>query len=191
EGRQRRALVEDGDAFGMRPEQRLEAVRQFEHDARAARFDERQIAQHLDRVAVALLGVQQDGPAGDVLALPLRLREAAWGEFGGAAPAPFVALEAGVEVAERQRQQRLVPVRLRQGRIERDGLIEARHRLAGAAEIAQRAAAVNQREGERLCRYRRVVIAQRLFVAVELDQRIAAIVVRLDVIRLERQRALE
>src|SRR6185437_10738507 len=72
-----------------------------------------------------------------------------------------------------------------------DGLIEARHGLVGAAEIAQRAAAIDQRERERLGGDRGVVILQRVFVAVELDQRIAAIIVRLDVIGLQRQRALE
>ena len=158
ERRQRRAAVEHDHILAMRPEQRHQAVGQFQHDARAACFDQRQIAQHLDAVAVALLGMQQDGLASDIFAAPLRLCETARGQLGGAAPAPFIALKAVRIIAERELQQSLVPVCLRHLGLERDRLVEARHRLAGAAEIAQRAAAVDQRRGERLARDRRVVI---------------------------------
>ena len=98
--------------------------------------DHRQVANELNAVSEALLGVEQDCLAGQILATPLRLREFAWHEFSRAAPPPFIAAPALREIADREAQERLVPMRFRQLRLERDGAIEAIEGLLRTVEIA-------------------------------------------------------
>ena len=56
-------------------EQRHQAVGQFEYDFCAKACDHRHVAQELDGVAEALLGVQQNCFAVQIFAAPLRLSE--------------------------------------------------------------------------------------------------------------------
>ena len=64
EGRQRVALGDDFDAFELR-QQRLQRRLNLADDTRAARRQQRRIADELDGVAKTLLGVKQNGLAGN------------------------------------------------------------------------------------------------------------------------------
>ena len=84
-------VLESGDERGLA----------FVNNMCTLRFKERGIANELDRIAQALLGIEEDTAAFEGFALPRRLGElTAWGFF--AVPSPFVFLPASLEIAHRE-----------------------------------------------------------------------------------------
>src|SRR5262249_28975804 len=139
----------------------------------------------LNAVAKSLLGMQENGLAAQILAMPLRLREVARSEIRGTAPAPFIAGPALFEITERKAKQRLVPVRLRQLRLKRDGAIEALKRFFVAIKVAKRTATIDQSKRQRLLDHRGVIVGQCLRRPIEIEERVAAIVLCLRVVRFQ------
>ena len=93
---------------GNRGVQRDQRAMDLQHHPGAEGRDHRHVAQEPDRIAVALLGVQQDGLSGDVrLAVPWPLLEAAPGQHARRGDdAGFILLPAGGEIAFPQRDER-------------------------------------------------------------------------------------
>ena len=135
--------------------------------------------------------MQQDGLAGQRFAAPLWLRELARLQFSFAPPAPLIAGPAAREIAGGKAQQAFVPVRFGKIGSERDGPIEALDRFFGPIKVAQRVASIDPRiDIIGRCFQRAVIIGKRVGRAVELDQRVAAIVIAFVVIGLECESAI-
>jgi len=162
----------------------------FQDDARAARGDQRRVAQEMDRVAEPLLGVQQDRAAGDVFAAPLRPVEFPRIRQGFArAPAPLVFDPAAVQVAGAQPGHRAHRVGFGAAGIERDRAIERCQGFAVTALLLQRDAEVLVRVGQIGPQFQGAT--QRLLgfdCAIERQQRDPVIGVRRRELRIERQR---
>ena len=102
--RQRIARTYNLRRTAQRAHQLVQWRRHFKNDARLAVGDKRHVAAELDRVAEALLGVKQNGPANDLpAARPERLREVALAtpEFLGV-PTPFVFVSAATKIADQK-----------------------------------------------------------------------------------------
>src|SRR5262249_60760730 len=151
----------------------------------------RPLAQERDGVAESLLGVQQDGPAVERLAAPLRLREVARRQIADA-PARLVLLPAGRELAAQQMQHALRGDRLGIAGIAADGLAELFERRIETSHVLQREAEVEmgggeaRRDGERAPARR--LGAMRL---PERAQRMAEVGAGLRIVRLELDGAAE
>jgi hypothetical protein len=130
------AARDDVDA-GHAGDERDQRPAHLEHELAAARRDQRDVAQELDGVAEALLGMQQDGLAGERLAAPLRLREIARRQVADA-PARLVFFPAGREVAALEQHDPLARDRLGVVGLRRLGGAEFRERLVEPFEILQR-----------------------------------------------------
>ena len=126
ERRQRLALNDDRFDAVEAGEQPDERSRYFEDEAGPG-GDERGIATKLDRVAQALLGVQQQDAVADLLAEPQRLREPPAEAEPPDLPAPFVFPPAFGELTVLQKQE---------------GEVEMGIRRSGSNAIARRQAAI-------------------------------------------------
>ncbi|MEI9889763.1 MAG: hypothetical protein WDN45_03210 [Caulobacteraceae bacterium] len=103
ERRQRVAADDHLVDAGGGGQQRGQGLEGFDHHPRAALGDEAGVADELDGVAHALLAVQEDGLAGDVLAFPARHgQRAARAQRAGDAPARLVVAPAVLEAAKLQ-----------------------------------------------------------------------------------------
>jgi hypothetical protein len=144
EGRQRVAARhhrDAGDAGGERHQRLLDLQHHLAAD------NQRHVAQELDAVAQALLGVQQDGPAGERLAAPLRLGEVARRQVADT-PARLVLVPAGREVAAQELEHALAGRRHGVVGIERARLAKAREGLVHAVEVLEREAEVEVGDGK-------------------------------------------
>lgn len=106
-----------------------------EHHRSSRRLHHGQVAQELQRVAQALLYVEQDPRSVQRLALPLRPLEIA--RLVGRLPPPFIVPQTRRKVAPQQLQQRLVPARMGVLRVERDGALVARGSFVESAQQLQ------------------------------------------------------
>ncbi len=139
-------------------------LRQFEHEPPAAREDLRHEAQALQRVAVALLGVQQDGLAVERLALPRRLLEVAR-RHDLEPPAPLEFGEAVEIVAAQQSQHRgahvafhIVVPDAERAAVAVGGLVEPEQRLLRMRHVSPGFVIIGlevERAAERIDRIRR------------------------------------
>ena len=161
--------------------------------ARAARGDQRRIAAEMDRIAEALLAVQQDGLAGDVaLAQPQRLRKIALRRrHVGLLPAPLIFEKAPREIAGEKPHQGLIAMRdniLRQQRQRArrtgEGLVIAIELFEDLAAIVERVAVIRPQ------RQQLVITGERLVEPFEIMQGVAAIVERVGIVGPQRERAI-
>src|SRR5580692_9546494 len=110
EVRQLVALRHDLRALGKGAHQCGKWLLHLEDNAHAAAREQRNIAAELQRVAKALLGVKQNGLAGDLIRPePERLRKLSlpFGQLFGF-PTPLILLEAASKVANKQPANRFV-----------------------------------------------------------------------------------
>jgi hypothetical protein len=123
----------DARAGPQQPEQRPLAG---DDDGQAALLDEGGVADELQGVAQALLGVQQDRLTQERSAVPAQLREGPRGQLL-AAPALLVLGPAALEVAPQQPEQRAVDVGLAGVRVQPQGLLVASQGLVELPQLLQ------------------------------------------------------
>ncbi len=135
-------------ALGNRqgPEQAEQRTRCLHHDTPPARHGGRNVADELDRVPEALLGMDEEGSASRLLPLPQRLREGAARRLEPLlAQPPRVIVPAAGQVSAQQPGQRAVPMGAREVRVARHGPAVGRDRLVQPPQIVQAVAEVVQR----------------------------------------------
>ncbi len=193
EWRQRIAARHDLHRTGERGHEFAQRLLHLQDHMRAALGDQRGVTAELDRVAEALLGMEENGPALDLLgSKPQWLREIALGVLKlRRCPSPFVFLPAAIEVPQQQPADRFVVMRIGKIRPQRQrALITFQCRVV-ALEIMQGSAAIGDSLGIiRPQRQRALVARQRLLEPLQEMQGIAAIIMCLGIIRPQRQRAV-
>ncbi len=183
------AATRDLNAWHVVRDQAGDPARDAKEHGRTAVPQHRQITAELDRVAEALLSIDQDASARRVAAVPCRTRWRAMARLGGE-QAPLVLGPSRGEVSSQELQNAHTRVSIALPRIECERPLERRHCLVQPTDDVEHGAEV----GDRICITRPAL--DRLLVAgdglVELvlgAQRICQVVVRLGEIRIERQRA--
>ena len=145
EGRERLAAREElhGVVDCGTLQETVEFVGAFQEDSAGLRGHERDVAEELERVAEALLGVEENGAAGEGGAVPLGLAEiAAEGEEVAALPAPFVLWPAGGKIATVEEEEGEIAVGIGVVGLEGDGLAIGSGSVVEAGEIAEGVAEV-------------------------------------------------
>ena len=125
-------------------EQRLERRLDLKNDIGAAHGGLRGVTGELDGVAKTLLGMKQKPLAGNVLARPFGLREAAFDPARQLA-APFIGWPSPRKIAGEQQQECAVGLRLCVVWSDHDGAVVARKGLIEASQLLQDAGAVDHR----------------------------------------------
>src|SRR5207249_3573592 len=116
----------------------------FHQHASAARHDQRRVTRELDRIAVSLLGVQQDGAVIEMRPIPARLWESI--RFGsGLLEPPFVFGKSAWQIASQKIEQREIPVGGGHFRTQPYGLFQRLPRLFPTAQQPLRIAEIVQR----------------------------------------------
>src|SRR5262249_24097858 len=140
-GRRCVAVAHDRDAAAKRRHQLRQLRLHLQHHRRAARGEKGRKAGEHDRVAEALLGVEQKTLASEVLAAPLGRAENARPP-GGAVTTRFVFRPAGAQIALLQQEEAAVETAAPVTRIERQDPVVSCQRLSKPPERAQRRPAV-------------------------------------------------
>ncbi len=137
----------------------------FQDDACAACRDHRHVTAELDGIAKALLAVEQDRLAGDIVrSAPERPRKSALPEFcDRSLAAPLIFDPSILEVAGDEARQALEKMRVGIVRPQRDRLIVTRQRLIEPLQVIQRNAAIGKRLGVIGPRGERQIVARQRF----------------------------
>jgi len=138
----------------------------FQDHMRGAFGHKRRVTAELDRIAKTLLGVEQNGLAGDLVrSKPQRLHKIPFRrvELPGF-PSPFVLLPTAAKIADQQPAQRLVMMRLREVRPHRDRAIVVRQSAGEPAQTLLSKTAVGVRFGKVRPQRQGVIEARQRFV---------------------------
>jgi hypothetical protein len=194
ERRQRLCVRNDGFDAWHRGHEADELRLNLQNHARAKARDQWCIADELDRVAEALLGMEQDGLAAErLIAEPQRRQKAsAVPRERGGLPARFVAAPSGEEIAQRQLDKASHEPPFGKIRLACQRPPKQPQGLARPIEPPQRDCLIG--EEPRLIGGKpqsRLVACDRLPRAIELEQRVAAIAERIHMGGIERHHAVK